>query len=168
MRRTRRRHIDIGPGRSAEQSIETQRNSGCQTDSVQTDGDCAALGRAITARMSELGLTSSELDVASGIGEAAIDRYIAGYGRKHHRVPKLHALSLALWWTPDSAERVLERGEPIEADKPPVESNGKPHAWLIDEVVRLRLQNEDLTQRLDHLQRRLRQLTIDDGSAIHD
>lgn len=61
----------------------------------------------------ELRLTKAELIRQSGISAKTIDRYLAG--EPIVRRDKERALCAAVNWTPDSIERILAGGEPVEA-----------------------------------------------------
>jgi hypothetical protein len=58
--------------------------------------------------MAELKLRKAELQRASDVSTETLDAYLAGEARAKFRTDKLRDLSVALGWTPDSVERLLE------------------------------------------------------------
>jgi hypothetical protein len=127
--------------------------------------DWARLGVVVTERMRELALTKSELIRASGVSQSTLDSYMAGEARKSHRLDKLRDLSLALGWTPDSLERVLAGEDPVDAHQPvDIDPSSSPETlmrFMLDELVRLKMEQNDLNRRIDELRRVLGQMSTD-------
>lgn len=74
----------------------------------------ALVAAAIERRMSELRLTKAELSRRSGVSEPTLAGYLRGSPIR--RRDKRWELCLALEWTPDSVDRLLDGGEAKERD----------------------------------------------------
>jgi hypothetical protein len=73
------------------------------------DGDWAAVGRAVTERLSELHMSLSYLARETGLSQTTI-RYLGTPARKHNK-STLVAISVVLGWRHDHLFNIL-RGEP--------------------------------------------------------
>jgi transcriptional regulator with XRE-family HTH domain len=109
--------------------------------------------------MRELALTRREIILATGISRRTLNSYLAGENRSLYRMDKLRDLSLALGWTPDSLKRVLVGEDPVDAHQPvDTDPSSSPEAllrFLLDELVRLRTEQNDLSRRIEDLRREL-------------
>jgi Helix-turn-helix domain len=79
--------------------------------------DWSRLGAEIRRRRSELMVTTAELSRASNVSRSTIDEYAAGTLRNKWRPDKVRDLCLALGWTPDSFQRVLDGETPLLVDR---------------------------------------------------
>lgn len=98
---------------------------------AQDPEDWASVGRALTRRaFDDLRLTKAELIRRSGISAKTVSRYLAG--EPIVRRDKERALCAAVGWSPDSVERILAGGDPVEA----VETEpSKSLQQVVDELV---------------------------------
>lgn len=78
-------------------------------DGPPMDDDWKAVGRAVEARIRELGVTWETFYTSSGVSEATVSG--VRKGRPIKRPDKLRDLTRGLGWSDDSVDRVL-RGEP--------------------------------------------------------
>jgi transcriptional regulator with XRE-family HTH domain len=110
--------------------------------------DWGAAGRAVSARLAELGITQTELANRSNVSLSTV-REIAQNLNARRRNPKtLSALATALGWPEDAFTRLLRGGEPAAAAAPP--GGGPVEAEL--HAIRTRL--DAMQDQLDALTRR--------------
>lgn len=72
------------------------------------------VGEALTDRFEELLMSKAELIEKSGVSDKTLKAYLAG--EPIRRMDKRRDLALALGWTADSINRVLEGGTPVLAN----------------------------------------------------
>ena len=75
--------------------------------------DWSRVGVALTARVQALAVTKAELLRASGLSQTTLDGYLAGAPRTKYRADKVRDLCIAVGWTSDSIERILQGEEPV-------------------------------------------------------
>lgn len=66
----------------------------------------------VRARRDELGVSQAEIGASSKTSERTV-RLIEKAARTSYHASTLRSVSLALGWTPDSADRILKGGDPI-------------------------------------------------------
>lgn len=109
------------------------------------DGAWRRLAGAVRARRDELGLKQVELATKAGISEPTV-RVIEGARRRSYQKATLRALSQALGWTPDSADRILEGQDP-EPSGEDVPSASEEMARLREELQALRSEVAEMKAR---------------------
>lgn len=102
------------------------------------------LAGAVRSRRDELGLTQVELATKAGISEPTL-RVIEGARRRSYQKATLRALSQALGWTPDGAQRILGGEDALEA--------GAQRTETETEVEALKAEVAKLQERIANLQR---------------
>lgn len=75
------------------------------------------VGKAVAARMDELGLTKAELIRRSGVSQKTLDAYLDG--QPIVRVDKKRGLCEALRWMPNSIDRLLAGEDPVSISAEP-------------------------------------------------
>lgn len=109
---------------------------GLSTKMVAVTGDkpaWQALGRYVTRRRDELGMTQSDVQAAGGPSTATV-RNIENATQTSYRSGVLAALERALRWAPGSVEAALAGGEPTPLDVAPSVTSDTDYeatvAWL--------------------------------------
>lgn len=122
--------------------------------------DWAAVARAITQRVSELGLRQRELAERSHVSQAIVRELQHNVVERRRSTRTLEALSLALGWHAEHLSAVLESRTPPEAGEP----------WTSEDDTSARLsaiegQLRWITRKLEEMDSRLSVGTGDDHES---
>lgn len=130
----------------------------------------------VTGRMSERGLSIQALADHSDLSRATVSEIVHGVERSRGATT-LAPLCVALGWTTDSIDSILSGGGPTELTFDVVP--GRPEPGLLDriqrasrsasqeiesEISRLTRENEELRERLGHVERLLVRLLGEEGA----
>jgi transcriptional regulator with XRE-family HTH domain len=132
------------------------------------------LAELVDKQMTDQGMSQADLERKSGVSDFTIRKVLKG-DQHNYRGPILRKLSLALGWTADSAERILNLGEPVLNTTPArleeleQQLSNPPPRWITSGVwdqigantanqIALVQQLEDQAERLAELAARVSQL----------
>jgi transcriptional regulator with XRE-family HTH domain len=122
--------------------------------------DWAAVARAITQRVSELGLRQRELAERSHVSQAIVRELQHNVVQRRRSARTLEALSLALDWHPEHLSAVLAGRTPPEVGEPRSSEDDVPaRLTAIEDQLR------QITRQLEVMNTRLAMVTGDDGAS---
>lgn len=122
--------------------------------------DWAAVARAITQRVSELGLRQRELAERSHVSQAIVRELQHNVVQRRRSARTLEALSLALDWHPEHLSAVLAGRTPPESGEPRTSENDVPaRLTAIEDQLR------QITRQLEVMNSRLTVATGDDRAS---
>lgn len=122
--------------------------------------DWAAVARAITQRVSELGLRQRELAERSHVSQAIVRELQHNVVQRRRSARTLEALSLALDWHPEHLSAVLAGRTPPESGEPRTSEDDVPaRLTAIEDQLR------QITRQLEVMNSRLTVATGDDRAS---
>lgn len=122
--------------------------------------DWAAVARAITQRLNELGLRQRELAERSHVSQAIVRELQHNVVQRRRSARTLEALSLALDWHPEHLSAVLAGRTPPEFGEPRSSEDDVPaRLTAIEDQLR------QITRQLEVMNSRLAMVTGNDGAS---